>query len=66
MLWEIDIYPRAGQPDLNAQRVAADAADLGLAKNLEVHSAYGYLVQGELGREQIEQLAQQLLSDGVV
>ena len=66
MLWEIDIYPREGQPDLNAQRVAADAADLGLAKNLEVHAAHGYLIQGEFDRKQIEQLAQQLLADSVV
>lgn len=66
MLWEIDIYPREGQPDLNAQRVAADAADLGLAKNLEIHAAHGYLIQGELDRKQIEQLAQQLLADSVV
>jgi len=66
MLWEVDIYPCEGQPDLNAQRVAADAADLGLAKNLEVHTAYGYLIQGEFNREQIELLAQQLLADRVV
>ncbi len=31
MLWEVDIYPAAGQPDLLAADVAAAAAELGLA-----------------------------------
>jgi phosphoribosylformylglycinamidine synthase len=66
MLWEVDIYPREGQPDLIAQRVAGDAADLGLTANLEVHSAHGYLIQGPFEREQIQRIAQQLLADGVV
>ena len=36
MLWEVDIYPAQGHPDLTAQRVAAEAADLGLPRNLAV------------------------------
>ncbi len=48
MLWEVDIYPNEGQPNLAARRVAADAADLGLAADLAVTAAYGYLIQGDL------------------
>jgi len=66
MLWEVDIYPREGLPDLIAQRVAADAADLGLAKDLEVHAAYGYLIQGEIQRSEVERIAHELLADRVV
>ncbi len=66
MLWEVDIYPAAGQPDLIGARVAADAADLGLSSDLRVASAHGYLIQGDLNRGQIELLARELLADGVV
>jgi phosphoribosylformylglycinamidine synthase len=66
MLWEVDIYPKPGQPDLIAARVAGDATDLGLAENLAVRTARGYLIQGNLAREQILQIADGLLADRVV
>jgi phosphoribosylformylglycinamidine synthase len=66
MLWEVDIYPVAGQPDLDGLRVAADAADLGLATDLRVTAARGYLLQGRLDRKQVERLARELLADEVV
>jgi phosphoribosylformylglycinamidine synthase subunit PurSL len=65
-LWEVDIYPAAGRPDLAGRRVAADAADLGLGDHLTIHAAYGYLLQGELTREQVELLARELLADPIV
>ncbi len=65
-LWEVDIYPAAGRPDLAGRRVAADAADLGLGDHLTIHAAYGYLLQGELTREQVLLLARELLSDPIV
>jgi len=65
-LWQVDIYPAAGRPDLAGRRVAADAADLGLGDHLTIHAAYGYLLQGELTREQVELLARELLSDAIV
>jgi phosphoribosylformylglycinamidine synthase II len=66
MLWEVDIYPAEGQPDRAARSVAADAADLGLAENLPVAAASGYLIQGELSREEVLRLAGELLADPVV
>ncbi len=36
MLWEVDIYPKPGLPDLMARGVVADAADLGLGSELAV------------------------------
>jgi len=65
-LWEVDIYPATGQPDLAAERIAGDAADMGLANELQLRTARGYLVDGSLDRAQIEQLSQRLLSDAVV
>ena len=66
MLWEVDIYPQPGQPDLAARRVATEAADLGLANELAVTAGWGYLIQGEFPREQVLRIAHELLADRVV
>ena len=65
-LWEVDIYPARGQPDLLARRIAAEAADLGLAEKLAIAAARGFLIQGELDHGQVTQLAGELLADEVV
>jgi phosphoribosylformylglycinamidine synthase len=66
MLWEVDIYPKEGQPNLAARRVAADAADLGLTSDLAVVAAQGYLIQGDMDRAQVLRIAHELLADRVV
>jgi len=66
MLWEIDIYPAAGQPDLAGRAVVAAAADFGLAGQLSVRSAYGYLLEGDLQAADAARLARELLADTVV
>ncbi|MFH1264851.1 MAG: phosphoribosylformylglycinamidine synthase, partial [Planctomycetota bacterium] len=66
MLWEIDIYPATGQPDLIGDQVAADTADLGLATNLAVRAARGYLIQGALDHAQVARIAHELLADRIV
>ncbi len=66
MLWEVDIYPAKGQPDLGAEQVAASAAHLGVAEGLTVASARGYLIQGDLTQAQVARLADELLADSVV
>ncbi len=66
MLWEIDIYPADGQPDRDAARIAAEAADLGIAEDARINTAHGYLIQGRLDREQIARLVAELLADRVV
>ena len=48
MLWEIDIHPADGRAGSSGERVAAAARELGLAENLQVATARGYLVQGEV------------------
>ncbi|HJS06339.1 MAG TPA: phosphoribosylformylglycinamidine synthase subunit PurL [Pirellulales bacterium] len=66
MLWEVDVHPAPGQPNRAAERVVAEAAELGLATDLAVAAAHGFLIEGDLGHEQIERLARELLSDRVV
>lgn len=65
-LWEVDIHPAPGQPDLIAQHVASQAADVGLPHDLKLTAARGFLIQGDLTREQIDRLATELLGDSVV
>lgn len=66
MLWEIDIHPTEGQPDLDARRVAGEAAELGLALGLTVRSARGFLIEGPLSQDHAARLARELLCDDVV
>jgi phosphoribosylformylglycinamidine synthase len=66
MLWEVDIHPSEGQVDLTARQVETSAAELGIAANLQVRSARGFLIQGELDQQQIARLASELLADVVV
>jgi len=65
-LWEIDIYPSEGEPDRHAERIAAEASELGVVKQLGVKTVRGFLLEGDLDSEQVEQVARELLSDSVV
>ncbi len=65
MLWEVDIYPASGQPDLAAEALVAEAHDLGL-ESLQLKAGRGYLIEGKLDRSQIQTIAEQLLADRVV
>lgn len=66
MLWEVDIYPRPDQPNLAAQRVKAEAADLGVDRSLRVTAGWGYLLQGDLDPSQVLRVAAELLADPIV
>ncbi len=64
-LWEIDIHPVAGQPDLLARAVISQAAELGLG-DFSLHAARGFLVQGEISAQESDRVARELLADLVV
>jgi len=64
-LWEVDIHPTPGQPDLLGRAITSQAADLGLG-NLKLHAARGFLVQGNLDERQVQQITHELLADLVV
>jgi phosphoribosylformylglycinamidine synthase subunit PurSL len=61
-LWEIDIYPAPGQPDVRGRSLAAEAADLGLGEDLSITAGHGFLIEGALDESQIKRLAAELLS----
>lgn len=64
-LWEIDIQPASGQPDVAGQSLASEARDLGLADDLRIAAARGFLLQGNLTVEQVRMAAEKLLADGI-
>ena len=64
-LWQVDIYPAPGQPDIAGRALAGEAEDVGLGR-LQVRAARGFLVQGDLSPEQVQRLAKELLADLVV
>jgi phosphoribosylformylglycinamidine synthase len=66
MLWEIDVYPAPDELNRLGQKVAAEAAELGIAPSLQITAARGFLIEGKLSRQQAEQLARDLLADAVV
>ena len=67
MLWEVDIHPRQGLPDREAEQVVADAADLGISTALRACSARGFLIESpSLSAESVKQLATELLADALV
>jgi phosphoribosylformylglycinamidine synthase len=67
MLWEIEIQPRGADPE--RQRVCEEYDLLTHSHDgarLITGSARGYLVEGDLGREQAERLTAELLVDPLV
>src|SRR5678816_239454 len=64
-LWEVDIHPAPGEPDLLGRSTAAQARDLGLG-DIAIEAVRGFLVQGDIAAPQMERLAKELFTDLVV
>ena len=65
-LWQIDISPVEGQPDRLALEILDNAKDLRISDSLQVSASRGFLVQGDLTKQQIEELTKNLLVEPVV
>jgi phosphoribosylformylglycinamidine synthase subunit PurSL len=65
MLWHLLIRPAPGQPDAEGRRVAAEAAELGLPGPWHVSAARGFLVEGDLSRDDLRRAAESVLADPV-
>jgi phosphoribosylformylglycinamidine synthase II len=66
MLWHLQIDPAAGLADTVGQRIAAEAADLGLPGPWRVRASRGFLLEGALGRAGVRRAAAAVLADPVV
>jgi phosphoribosylformylglycinamidine synthase len=65
MLWHIQITRAPGQVDHLGNRLANEAAELGLAGPWSIRAARGFLVEGAIGRRELEHAAEQLFVDPV-
>ncbi len=65
MLWEVDVSLTDAGGDHAARQLVAAARDLGLVECQGARTAAGWLVEGDLDRGQLEQIATRLLADPV-
>ena len=63
-VWQIDIRTRRGV-NREAERVMREAREVGLAPALRVDATRGFLLQSQLGRDAIVDVAHQVLADHV-
>src|SRR6266446_424055 len=66
MLWHLTIDPAAHRTDAEGQRIAADAADLGLTGPWNITASRGFLVEGALTEADLRRAAETVLVDPVV
>jgi len=65
MLWEVDVCLRDADADHAARALVAGASDLSLAGCTRARSTSGWLIEGELSRDDVERVAARLLADPV-
>ncbi|MDR1290872.1 MAG: phosphoribosylformylglycinamidine synthase subunit PurL, partial [Planctomycetaceae bacterium] len=54
------------QPDIRGIEIVRDAIDLGFRDSLRVSAVYGYLIEGDCEADQIEMIAERLLTNKIV
>jgi phosphoribosylformylglycinamidine synthase len=65
MLWEVDVHPRDAGADHAARALVAGAAELGVGSCTAARTAAGWLIEGDLSRDDVDRLAAALLADPV-
>ena len=66
MLWHLQIKPAPGQADHVGERLAVEAAELGLGGPWSIQASRGFLVEGEISQAELERAAREVLIDPVV
>ena len=64
-LWQVDIHPADGQPDSLGHSALQSTRELGIANDLKIQAAAGFLLQGRLTQEQVKKIGVELLSDPI-
>ena len=64
-LWEVDVLPAESWPDIAGEALAIEARDLGLADDVGIKAAKGFLLQGELSADEAQAAADRLLADSI-
>ena len=65
MLWEVDVSLTDADGDHAARQLVAAAAELGLSDCTAARTAAGWLIEGDLDRSTVDQIAVRLLADPV-
>jgi phosphoribosylformylglycinamidine synthase len=66
MLWHLLIERIPGQADHLGERLAGEAAELGLSGPWSIRTGRGFLVEGAIGRRELEETAARILVDPLV
>ena len=64
-LWQINVLPAGEHPDRLGDTISSAAKDAGLG-NVQVNGARGFLVQGKLSENEIQQIARDVFADSIV
>ena len=65
-LWQIEIFPAEGFENRIAAETSADANGIGLSSDIKIDARHGFLVQAELGSDDVRTIAANLLVEPVV
>jgi phosphoribosylformylglycinamidine synthase len=65
-LWHLVIQPDPREPDREAARVMAEAAQLHLPGPWNIRSERGFLIQGQISQDELQSAARRILIDPVV
>ena len=66
MLWHIQIEPAPGHADRLGDRLAVEAARVGLAGPWSIRASRGFLIEGAISEAELERAARDVLVDPVV
>ncbi|MBI3602795.1 MAG: phosphoribosylformylglycinamidine synthase subunit PurL [Candidatus Omnitrophica bacterium] len=66
MIWRVEIKQKSGLLDAGGQAVLKDIVDLGVSSIQDVRVVGVYLLEGQLSREDVKRVCQELLVDPIV
>ena len=65
MLWHLQIVPAVGRIDIEGNRIASETEELGIPGPWKVAASRGFLIEGNLGPDDVERAARSVLVDAV-
>lgn len=65
-LWQIEIFPASGYENRIAAETCQDAYGIGLSSEIRIDAKHGFLIEADLGVEDVRKIATQLLVEPVV
>lgn len=66
MIWRVEIKQKSGLPDAAGASLLKDIRDLGVAQLRDVRVVSVYLLEGDISRDEVKRICEELLIDPVV